>query len=76
MYKEKTGEELRKEALALGVSLQATSGQRGISRDDIIQERVRDAKRSRRESSLWIIALVSSIASIISALAAWYAVTI
>ena len=36
--------------------------------------RVLEVERSHRESRLWIIALLSAIAAIISALAAWFAV--
>lgn len=36
--------------------------------------RVLEVGRSHRESRLWIIALLSAIAAIVSALAAWFAV--
>lgn len=41
-----------------------------------LQRRVLDAERSLREARLWIIALVSAIASVVSAIAAWTAVVI
>ena len=51
----------------------------GISRqlegNAMLQERLLRYLESRRNARMWIIALISAIASIISALAAWYAVT-
>lgn len=39
-----------------------------------VQRRVIEAERHRREHRLWIVALLSAIASVISAVAAWTAV--
>lgn len=65
------GEPLYKLARKLGVS-EHESGRN----EAIIQERVLAALRERRDSKTWILALVSAIASALSALAAWYAVAI
>lgn len=81
MYKEKTGEELKKEAKKLGLSedgwyearTQSVS-ETGKFREAAVQARVREAKRSRRENRLWIIAIVSAFASFFSAVASWLAV--
>jgi hypothetical protein len=40
----------------------------------VIQQRVLDAERHHREHRIWLIALVSSLASVISAAAAWAAI--
>ena len=69
MKKLPTGEELQKEVEKLGIS-QAEIG----DNDSLLQHRILEAKRDIRESRLWIIALVSAIGSVISAIAAWYAV--
>ncbi|MGD9552235.1 MAG: hypothetical protein AB7V60_03900 [Candidatus Caldatribacteriota bacterium] len=47
---------------------------RGKKVEDIIISRIIELERSHREEKLWIVALLSAIASIISAIAAWYAV--
>jgi len=74
-YKEKTGEELKKEASELGLSEDNWYNQNDNSfREVAIQARVREAKRARRENQLWIIALISALASFFSAIAAWIAV--
>ena len=47
------------------------------SKERIIEDvvsKIRELERSQREEKLWIIALLSAIASILSALAAWVAV--
>jgi len=56
------------------VSLEASANADGAFREGAIQARVREAKRARRENSLWIIALISALASLFSAIAAWIAV--
>jgi hypothetical protein len=63
------GEELRKEATRLCVS-QLNLG------DDVpeLQRRVTEAQRHIREHKLWLIASISAIASVISAIAAWTAI--
>lgn len=73
-----TGEELRKRAKELGVSEDETyrdgPGNIWISRDSELQRRVMEAERHGRDGRLWVIALVSAIASALSAVAAWIAV--
>jgi len=73
-YKEKTGEDLIKEAKALGVSLEHSKNPDGSFREGAIQARVREARRAKRERDLWIVALISALASLFSAIAAWIAV--
>lgn len=68
------GEELKKRAQELGVSMNELHDTWGNMSEPELQRRVLDAERARRESSLWVIALVSAIASVLSALAAWAAV--
>ena len=68
----KTGAPLKKEAEELGVSLSELGGPENWAE---LQKRVINAKRFKRESRLWAVALASAIASIISASAAWYAIT-
>jgi len=75
------GEELEREASRLGVDIegdpitQSSSGAARRAPDHILQHRVAEAQRAIRESRLWILALVSAIASVISALTAIIAVT-
>ena len=66
--------ELRKFAQELGCSLHSTYDQNGNHYEDEVIRRVREAARSIREERLWLIALISAVASIVSALAAWFAV--
>lgn len=68
------GKDLRKRASELGVSSLELSDTKGNISEPELQRRVIEAERSLREHRLWIIALSSAIASIISAIAAWYAV--
>gem|GEM_PF-1861277 len=64
---------LRELALKLGCSLSSTyTGDKHLEEEVI--RRIQEAPRSIRESRLWLIALVSAIASLFSALAAWVAV--
>ncbi len=80
-YKEKTGEALKEEARSLGLSEEnwyeardrSVSGS-GHFKESAIQARVREAKRARRENRLWIVAIISALASLFSAIAAWVAV--
>jgi hypothetical protein len=76
-YRELRGKELEKRAEELGVSLDETwdvGGERPILKEPELQRRVREAERARRDRNFWIVALVSSIASACSAVAAWIAV--
>ncbi len=73
MKKLLVGDELKKRAIELGVNTMGSVSQESIpcNADDAeIQRRVIEAERSLRESKLWIITLVSAIASVISAITA------
>ena len=76
--KEKQGEELVQEAKKLGVSLEDTYPTKSFGASSIaepkLQEHVRRAKNARYARLTWIIALVSAIASVFSAVAAWLAI--
>ena len=74
-----SGEKLEERARQLGVDIlgdprssAVATSVAGPSRasDHELQRRVLEAERSRRESRLWIVALVSAIASVASALTA------
>jgi len=75
-WKEKTGKNLRDEALKHNLSSEGWYTKDGVFREAAVQERVRSAKNSRLARNTWIIALVSAIASIVSAIVAWVAVSI
>lgn len=80
--KEKQGEKLIEEAEELGVSKDDIFRERFMSsyyldnslKEAELQERIRSAKNIRYARLTWIIALISAIASVISAIAAWFAV--
>jgi len=67
------GKELESRAKELGVSLDHLYSEAGINEPEL-QRRVLEAERSLRENRLWIIAFISAIASVVSAIAAWIAV--
>ena len=75
------GEELESRAQALGVDVegdprpQSSSGRAPRAPDHELQRRVAEAERSIRESKLWLLALISAIASALSAAAAIIAVS-
>ncbi len=71
MKKLPVGDKLYKRAEELNVSLAHIGDD-----NSIVQKRVIEAERAKREGRLWIIALISAIASVISAIAAWCAVLI
>ena len=76
-YKELRGRELEERAEELGVSLDETwdqAGGKAFLKEPELQRRVREAERARRDRNFWIVALISSIASACSAIAAWIAV--
>ena len=54
--------------------VQSSSGRHKRASDSELQKRVIEAERSLRESRIWIFALLSAIASILSAVAAVIAV--
>ena len=74
------GEELEKRAIELGVDIQgpprtqSASGRSPRADDNELQRRVLDAERSIREQRLWLIAVISAIASVLSAVTALVAV--
>jgi hypothetical protein len=74
------GEALEKRARELGCDIQgdpitqSISGHKKRAEDNELQRRVIEAERSNRESKMWILALLSAIASIISAMTAIIAV--
>lgn len=76
------GEELRKRATQLGVAMETDqsvlvpgSGNVPLIAEDYeLQRRVLDAERHIREHRLWLVAVISGIASVVSALAAWLAI--
>ena len=76
------GEDLKRRAKELGVDTTAPPFPKSVSGgarqvdDAELQRRVLDAERSIRESKLWLIALISAIAALLSAAAAWLAVAI
>jgi hypothetical protein len=71
------GNDLNKLAEELGVSFHESALSPGGGENEaIMQARVLAALRDRRDGKLWIVALISAIASALSALAAWYAVAI
>lgn len=65
---------LREFAMRLGCILSSTYTPDGKHIDEEVIRRIHEAARSIRESRLWLIALISAIASVFSALAAWFAV--
>jgi len=69
----KTEEGLKELADKLGVTHDSATTSAGEDRS-IMQARILAMLSERRNSSLWIIALLSAIASVVSALAAWYAI--
>lgn len=70
--------ELKEYGRELGVSLNSLesnpAGEFSKFYEEDLIKRIYEAERSRREERLWIIAFLSAIAAIISALAAWFAV--
>lgn len=70
--------EIERLAEILGVSMYNTaSTKHGHTGTDTyeVQRRIREALKGLRDSSLWLLALVSAVASVISAFAAWAAVS-
>lgn len=69
----KNEDDLKKLVDKLGITHDSATLRTGEDRS-IMQARVLAMLSERRNSSLWIIALLSAIASVVSALAAWYAI--
>ena len=67
------GAELEKRCVELGVNIegsprtQSSSGNSPRASDFELQHRLFEAERSSRESRLWLLALISAIASMLSA---------
>ena len=76
MKKMPQGNDLNMLAEELGVSRDELGYEDGTKSEPILQHRVIEALRARREQRLWIVALISAIASVISAIAAWLAISI
>ena len=75
LRKEDRGVELKKYLISLGGTTTRTlNAETGRTVEDIIVSRIISLERAHREEKLWIIALLSAIAIILSALAAWFAV--
>jgi hypothetical protein len=74
------GDKLEKRARELGVDIvedartQSSSGRAPRAPDFELQRRVIEAERRNRESWLWVLAVVSAVASVVSALTAFWAV--
>jgi len=74
------GAELELRARELGIDIsgeprtQSASGRSPRAPDHELQRRVIEAERRNRESNLWALAVISAIASVISALSAFVAV--
>jgi len=69
----KTDEEIEAECKRLNISFDCSSNSTGLDRAEM-QKRILAVWSNNRNSSLWIIALISAIASTFSALAAIIAV--
>ena len=74
MKKLPRGEKLEKLAEKYGITNHSSATNTGTD-DSILQERLIRYLESKRNSRMWVVALLSAIASVASALAAWYAVT-
>ena len=74
------GDELEKRAIELGIDIQgpaitqSSMGRQKRADDSELQRRVIEAERSLRESRLWLLTVISAIASVISAATAIVAV--
>ncbi len=75
------GDELEARAKELGVDIkgppitQSASGTQRRASDSELQRRVTEAERGIRESRLWWLAVISAVASVISAITALIAVS-
>jgi hypothetical protein len=65
---------MREYAIELGCSLSSSYTSNGKHVEEEMVKRIQEAMRSIREARMWWIAFVSGVASVISALAAWFAV--
>lgn len=74
MKKEKQGQKLIEEAEKLGIATDGICTKNGILREGALQQRIRNAKNIKYAQRTWIIALISTITSLVSAIAAWTAI--
>ena len=75
LQKEEKEIELKKYLISLGGTTTRTlNSKTGRIVEDIVVSRIINLERSHREEKLWVIALLSAMAAILSALAAWFAV--
>lgn len=65
---------LREYAQELGCSLSSSYTTEGKHLEEEVVVRIHEAMRSIRESRTWWIAVIAALASVFSALAAWFAV--
>jgi hypothetical protein len=65
---------LRELARKVGCSLASTYTSEGKHLEEELVRRIQEAAREERDSRLWWLALVSGVASVFSAIAAWLAV--
>ena len=65
---------LRQLAQELGCALDSTYHGSGKHLTEEVIKRIQEAARTWRESHLWLIAVISALASLASAIAAWCAV--
>ena len=61
-------------AKRLGVSLRKVYDTEGNLLEEELNPRILEHERARREQRLWVVALLSAVASVASALGAWTAV--
>lgn len=66
--------QLRKLSIELGCSLESTYEANGKHCENEVVPRIRDAARSQRDTRLYWIVVLSALASMLSALAAWCSV--
>lgn len=80
MAKLPEGDDLEKVCRKEGIDIQgdpitqSSSGRHRRASDAELQHRLIEARRARRESSLWLLAVISAIVSVISAITAILAV--
>ena len=72
--KEQSEVKLRLLAQDLGCTLNSTYYENGKHLTEEVIRRIQEAARTCRESYLWLIAVISALASLASAIAAWCAV--
>ena len=76
------GDDLEKRAIELGIDIkgeaitQSSMGRKKRADDYELQRRIIEAERNNRESRLWLIAVISAIASVLSAATAIIAVVL